>query len=265
MVVARTHPTEFEKTADLVENFTDPAPCKSGMRVVIRAAVGAPEFRSLWHNGRVAAAALRQAQAQVLQAEAEVMPAEPSNAFGTRRSPPARLRVIGGMTMRLVVANGIVLTISGWLSAVIGRKRYFLICLSMFTVCSLLCGIADSLSQLIVFRLLQGFFGGGLQPGQQSIIFDTFPLAKLTWAGGDHPSAQDRRRFSRAGRRGRAGGHEWPPQPIQTCGNECRHRRSRYILRHAGAGKSFSPDHARVVARTGTCVTRICSLRSARS
>jgi DHA2 family multidrug resistance protein len=73
-----------------------------------------------------------------------------------------------------LVANGIVLTISGWLSAVIGRKRYFLICLSMFTVCSLLCGIANSLSQLIAFRLLQGFFGGGLQPTQQSIILDTF-------------------------------------------------------------------------------------------
>src|SRR5579864_8294108 len=67
-----------------------------------------------------------------------------------------------------LIANGIVLTISGWLGTVIGRKRYFLISLSMFTVCSLLCGIAGSLSQLIVFRLLQGFFGGGLQPGQQS-------------------------------------------------------------------------------------------------
>ena len=91
MVVARTHPTEFEKTADLVENFTDPAPCKSGMRVVIRAAVGTPEFRSLWHNGLpgVAAAALRQAQAQVLQAEAEVMPAEPSTRSGRDdRRPP---------------------------------------------------------------------------------------------------------------------------------------------------------------------------------
>ncbi len=77
-----------------------------------------------------------------------------------------------------LVANGIVLTISGWLSAVIGRKRYFLVCLSMFTVCSLLCGIANSLSQIIVFRLLQGFFGGGLQPGQQSIILDTFPPEK---------------------------------------------------------------------------------------
>jgi hypothetical protein len=87
MVVARTHPTEFEKTADLVENFTDPAPCKSGMRVVIRAAVGAPEFRSLWHNvlPGVAAAALRQAQAQVLKAEAEVMPAEPSTHSGRGR------------------------------------------------------------------------------------------------------------------------------------------------------------------------------------
>jgi MFS transporter, DHA2 family, multidrug resistance protein len=62
-----------------------------------------------------------------------------------------------------LVANGIVLTISGRLSAVIGRKRYFLICLSMFAVCSFVCGTATSLPQLIVFRLLQGFFGGGLQ------------------------------------------------------------------------------------------------------
>jgi DHA2 family multidrug resistance protein len=83
-----------------------------------------------------------------------------------------------------LVANGIVLTISGWLSAVIGRKRYFLICLSMFTFCSLLCGIANSLSQIIVFRLLQGFFGGGLQPGQQSIILDTFPPEKRGGAFG---------------------------------------------------------------------------------
>jgi MFS transporter, DHA2 family, multidrug resistance protein len=81
-----------------------------------------------------------------------------------------------------LVANGIVLTISGWLSGVIGRKRYFLICLTMFTVCSLLCGLAGSLAQLIVFRLAQGFFGGGLQPGQQSIILDTFPREKRSAA-----------------------------------------------------------------------------------
>ncbi len=77
-----------------------------------------------------------------------------------------------------LVSNGIVLTISGWLSDVLGRKRYFLICIAMFTVFSLLCGTATSLAELIVFRLLQGFFGGGLQPNQQSIILDTFPPAR---------------------------------------------------------------------------------------
>jgi DHA2 family multidrug resistance protein len=77
-----------------------------------------------------------------------------------------------------LVANGIVLTISGWLSDLLGRKRYFLICIGMFTVCSFLCGIAGSLVQLVISRLAQGFFGGGLQPNQQSIILDSFPPAK---------------------------------------------------------------------------------------
>ena len=77
-----------------------------------------------------------------------------------------------------LAANGIVLTISGWLGRVIGRKRYFMICIGMFTVCSFLCGISANLPELIVFRLLQGFFGGGLQPNQQSIILDTFPAEK---------------------------------------------------------------------------------------
>lgn len=77
-----------------------------------------------------------------------------------------------------LVANGIVLTISGWLGDLLGRKRYFIICIAMFTVCSFLCGSATSLSQLIVFRLAQGFFGGGMQPNQQSIILDTFPPAR---------------------------------------------------------------------------------------
>jgi DHA2 family multidrug resistance protein len=73
-----------------------------------------------------------------------------------------------------LVANGIVLTISGWLSDLLGRKRYFMICISMFTVFSFLCGTASSLPELILFRLAQGFFGGGLQPNQQSIVLDTF-------------------------------------------------------------------------------------------
>ena len=77
-----------------------------------------------------------------------------------------------------LVANGIVLPISGWLGRLLGRKRYFLICIAMFTVCSFLCGMATSLAQMVIFRLMQGFFGGGLQPNQQSIILDTFPPAR---------------------------------------------------------------------------------------
>ena len=77
-----------------------------------------------------------------------------------------------------LVANGIVLPISGGIGRIVGRKRYFMICIAAFTLFSFLCGIASSLTELIVFRLLQGFFGGGLQPNQQSIILDTFPAAQ---------------------------------------------------------------------------------------
>ena len=81
-----------------------------------------------------------------------------------------------------LLANGVVLTVSGFIGRLIGRKRYFLICIAMFTVCSFLCGTATSLSQLVVYRLFQGLFGGGLQPNQQSIILDTFPPAKRSQA-----------------------------------------------------------------------------------
>jgi DHA2 family multidrug resistance protein len=74
-----------------------------------------------------------------------------------------------------LVANGIVLTISGSLSRMIGRRRYFLICISVFTLASLGCGMATEFWHLLLFRALQGFFGGGLQPTQQAIILDTFP------------------------------------------------------------------------------------------
>ncbi len=76
-----------------------------------------------------------------------------------------------------LVANGIVLPISAFLSRVFGRKHYFLLCIGMFTVCSLLCGIATELWQIILFRVLQGFFGGGLQPVQQSVLLDYFKPA----------------------------------------------------------------------------------------
>jgi DHA2 family multidrug resistance protein len=77
-----------------------------------------------------------------------------------------------------LVANSIVLPISAFFGRMFGRKRYFVICIIAFTVCSFLCGIASSLPQLIIFRVAQGFFGGGLQPNQQSIILDTFPPAQ---------------------------------------------------------------------------------------
>ncbi|PLZ03995.1 EmrB/QacA family drug resistance transporter [Burkholderia sp. WAC0059] len=77
-----------------------------------------------------------------------------------------------------LVANGIVLPISAFFGRILGRKRYFLLCIVAFTICSFLCGIATSLGQLVVFRVLQGFFGGGLQPNQQSIILDTFDPAQ---------------------------------------------------------------------------------------
>ena len=78
-----------------------------------------------------------------------------------------------------LVSNGIVLPLSGWLAGVMGRKNFFMVCILCFTVTSLLCGLANSLGMLILFRLLQGIAGGGLQPMQQAIIKDSFPLHKL--------------------------------------------------------------------------------------
>jgi len=77
-----------------------------------------------------------------------------------------------------LVSNAIVLPISGWLANLFGRKRFFLVCISLFTVSSLLCGIAPSLGILILFRVIQGVGGGGLQPMAQAILADTFPPQK---------------------------------------------------------------------------------------
>src|SRR6266576_6052917 len=74
-----------------------------------------------------------------------------------------------------LVSNAIVLPISGWFASVLGRKRFFMTCLAIFTLSSLLCGIAPSLGAIILFRVLQGAGGGGLQPMAQAILADTFP------------------------------------------------------------------------------------------
>src|SRR6202142_1085272 len=77
-----------------------------------------------------------------------------------------------------LAANAIVLPMSGWIAGVIGRKRYFLFSLSLFAVSSLLCGLAPSLPMLLLFRVMQGAGGGGLQPMAQAILNDAFPPEK---------------------------------------------------------------------------------------
>ena len=77
-----------------------------------------------------------------------------------------------------LAANAIVLPITGWLSSRLGRRNYFLLSVAIFTVSSALCGMATSLSQMILFRVIQGLSGGGLQPCSQGILIDSFPEEK---------------------------------------------------------------------------------------
>ncbi len=81
-----------------------------------------------------------------------------------------------------LVANAMVLPISGWIANRIGRKRFYMSCVFLFTVASLLCGLAPTLGTLVFFRILQGAAGGGLQPSEQSILADTFPPEKRSMA-----------------------------------------------------------------------------------
>jgi DHA2 family multidrug resistance protein len=81
-----------------------------------------------------------------------------------------------------LVANAVVLPLSGWLSSLIGRKRFYMICVALFTVSSMLCGFAPSLGWLVFFRVIQGLSGGGLQPTEQAILADTFPPAQFGMA-----------------------------------------------------------------------------------
>jgi MFS transporter, DHA2 family, multidrug resistance protein len=77
-----------------------------------------------------------------------------------------------------LAANAIILPITGWLSAHLGRRNYFLMSIAVFTLSSALCGMAGSLGQLILFRIIQGLAGGGLQPSSQSVLLDAFPREK---------------------------------------------------------------------------------------
>ena len=77
-----------------------------------------------------------------------------------------------------LVSNAIVLPLTGWFSALFGRKRFFIGCVVIFTLSSLLCGLAPSLPMLVLFRVIQGAGGGGMQPISQAILVDSFPREK---------------------------------------------------------------------------------------
>jgi len=81
-----------------------------------------------------------------------------------------------------LVTNAIILPLSGWLSTVLGRKRFYMGCIAGFGIASLLCGLAPTLELLIVFRTIQGLTGGGLQPASQAILADAFPQQKRAMA-----------------------------------------------------------------------------------
>jgi DHA2 family multidrug resistance protein len=77
-----------------------------------------------------------------------------------------------------LVANAIILPMGAWFSMLIGRKRFYMICVGLFTVSSLLCGMAPTLGLLVLFRVLQGLGGGALQPISQAILVESFPREK---------------------------------------------------------------------------------------
>jgi DHA2 family multidrug resistance protein len=81
-----------------------------------------------------------------------------------------------------LVASAVVLPISGWLSGVIGRKRFYMLCVATFTVSSILCAFAPNLATLIVFRIMQGLGGGGMAPSEQAMLADTFPARRRAHA-----------------------------------------------------------------------------------
>ncbi len=88
-----------------------------------------------------------------------------------------------------LVANGIMIPLTGWISARFGRKRYFMLSVSAFVVASAMCGAAQTLDQMVIFRLIQGFAGAAMAPSSQAIMMETFPpqeqqLAMATWSLG---------------------------------------------------------------------------------
>ena len=105
------------------------------------------------------------------------------------RKPERRVDEVTWVLTSYLVSNAIIIPITGWLSTVFGRKRYLIFSITCFTLSSFLCGFSTSLTMLVIFRLIQGMAGGGLQPISQAILLETFPkkehgMAMATFATG---------------------------------------------------------------------------------
>ena len=108
--------------------------------------------------------------------------------MGTTIVGVARPYIAGGLSapaaddewvmISYLAAHAVILPITGWLSAHFGRRNYFLWSIAVFTIASVLCGMATSLPHLILYRIIQGLAAGGLQPSGQAILLDTIPPEK---------------------------------------------------------------------------------------
>jgi DHA2 family multidrug resistance protein len=101
----------------------------------------------------------------------------------------ASLDEISWVVTSYLVANGIMIPMTGWISSRFGRKRYFLTSVTIFVAASMLCGAAQSLQQMVFFRLIQGMAGAAMIPSSQAILMETFPpeeqqLAMAVWGMG---------------------------------------------------------------------------------
>jgi DHA2 family multidrug resistance protein len=94
----------------------------------------------------------------------------------------ASLDEIGWVATGYILANVVVMPLNGWLTARFGRRNYYAACVAAFTVASFLCGTATNVWQLVVYRVLQGFGGGALQPTAQAILFESYPPEKRSGA-----------------------------------------------------------------------------------
>lgn len=95
----------------------------------------------------------------------------------------ATLEDISMVITGYAIANAVVLPVSAWLGDRIGRRKYYLSCIALFTATSVACGLAPNLECLIVFRILQGLMGGALLPTSQTLIYEQFPKEKAGMAG----------------------------------------------------------------------------------